>query len=80
MEQDFFNFAVETLKLYQDPNIENQVKEKAIKTLLKRSVDIQPNYGYQTKQELKCMIEYSSNAKDLFDAINAYFLTHDIRL
>ena len=40
MEQDFFNFAVETLKLYQDPNIENQVKEKAIKTLLKRSVDI----------------------------------------
>ena len=52
MEQDFFNFTVETLKLCQDPKIENHVKEKAIKTLLKRSVDIQTNYGYQTKQDL----------------------------
>lgn len=80
MEQDFFGFLIEALNLIQDPNIEAQVKEKAIKTLLKRSVDIQPNYGYQTKQDLKCMIECSPNAKDLLDVINAYFLTHDLRL
>jgi len=78
MEQDFFSLVVKTLKLYYDPNIANYVKEQAVKTLLKRCVDIQPNYGAQTKQDLKQLIEYSSNEKDLFDAISAYFLTHNI--
>ena len=53
MEQNFFTFILDFIKLLQDPNIENHIKEKAIKSLLKQSVDNQQNYGYQTKQDLE---------------------------
>lgn len=80
MEQDIFSHVVETFKLYQDPNVDNFVKEKAVKTLLKRIVDIQPNYGARTKQDFKRLIDYSQNEKDLSEMIGGYFLTHDVRL
>lgn len=79
MEQDFFTFLLDFIKLLQDPNIENHIKEKAIKSLLKQSVDNQQNYGYQTKQDLKRLIDLAPNMKTLFETIGTYFCTHDTR-
>lgn len=79
MEQDFFTFLLDFIKLLQDPNIENHIKEKAIKSFLKQSIDNQQNYGYQTKQDLKLLIDLAPNDKTLFENISAYFCTYDTR-
>ncbi len=79
MEQDFFAFILDFIKLLQDPNIENHIKEKAIKSFLKQSVDNQQNYGCQTKQDLKLLIDLAPNDKTLFETIGTYFCTHDTR-
>ena len=79
MEQDFFTFLLDFIKLLQDPNIENHIKEKAIKSFLKQSVDNQQNYGYQTKRDLNLLIDLAPDGKTLFENISAYFCTHDTR-
>lgn len=79
MEQDFFAFILDFIKLLQDPNIENHIKEKAIKSFLKQSVDNQQNYGYQTKQDLKLLIDLAPNEKTLCETIGTYLCTHDTR-
>ena len=43
MEKDYINVLIDIIKLIQDPNIEKNLKEKAIKSLLKQSV-IELNY------------------------------------
>ncbi len=80
MEKDYINVLIDIIKLIQDPNIEKNVKEKAIKSLLKQSVDIAPNYGYQTKQDLKQIIDLPMSEKELFDTIYSYFATHNVKL
>ena len=79
MEQDFFTYLLDVIKLLQDPNIENHIKEKAIKSLLKQGVDNQQNYGNQTKQDLKLLIDLAPNEKTLVESIGAYFCTYDTR-
>lgn len=42
MEKDYMSILIEMINLIQNPDIEKCTKEKAIKFLLKQSVDIIP--------------------------------------
>lgn len=78
MERDFFSVLIDTIKLIRDPNVENNIKEHAIKSILKQGVDIQPNYSHQTKDDLKKLIDLAQNEDVLFRSIITYFCTHHI--
>ncbi len=79
MEQDLLSRVIEVVKIMQDPNIEQYVKEKTFKELCKKIIDLSPRYGMQTKQALKDIVTVAKNEKQLYDAITAYQITHDIR-
>lgn len=72
MSQDYFTLLVDLAKIIQEPNIEKTIKEKAIKAILKQGVNISPNYGCRTKQDLKALIDSPLCWKDLFESICAY--------
>ena len=78
MQQDYITLLIDIIMLIQEPSIEKSVKEKAIKSLLKQSVDISPNYGSQTKRDLKQLIDMPINEKKLFDTIFTYLNTHNV--
>ena len=72
MEKDYMSILIEMINLIQNPDIEKCTKEKAIKFLIKQSVDIIPNYGCKTKQDLKDLIDLPLGEKNLFEAICTY--------
>lgn len=72
MSQDYFTLLVDLAKIIQEPNI-----EKTIKSILKEGVNISPNYGSRTKQDLKALIDSSLGEKDLFEAIYVYLATNN---
>ena len=77
MSQDYFTLLVDLAKIIQEPNIEKTIKEKTIKSILKEGVNISPNYGSQTKQDLKALIDSSLGEKDWFEAIYVYLATNN---
>lgn len=77
MSQDYFALLIDLAKIIQEPNIEKTMKEKAIKDILKQGVNISPNYGSRTKQDLKALIDSPLSEKELFEAICAYLSTND---
>ena len=77
MENNILQIVIELLELITTPNVEQYVKEKAIKKLVCQSVDIQPNYGEKTKEELKLLINSAKSELELLDAILTYISTHD---
>ncbi len=77
MSQDYFALLIDLAKIIQEPNIEKTMKEKAIKDILKQGVNISPNYGSRTKQDLKALIDSQLSEKELFEAICAYLSTND---
>lgn len=77
MENEFLQIIFEFVKLISTPNIDQYVKEKTIKELVCRSVDIQPNFGAKTKRELKLLIEASRSEIELLDFVLTYMSTHN---
>lgn len=77
MSQDYFTLLIDLAKIIQEPNIEKTIKEKAIKSILKQGVNISPNFGIRTKQDLNALIDSSLSEKDLFEAICAYLATNN---
>ena len=77
MNRDYFTLLIDLAKIIQEPNIEKTIKEKTIKSILKQGVNISPNYGSQTKQNLKNLIDSPLDEKDLFEAILAYLATNN---
>ena len=77
MSQDYFTLLVDLAKIIQEPSIEKIIKEKTIKSILKEGVNISPNYGSRTKQDLKALIDSSLGEKDLFEAIYVYLATNN---
>lgn len=77
MNRDYFTLLIDLAKIIQEPNIEKTIKEKTIKSILKQGVNISPNYGSQTKQDLKNLIDSPLDEKDLFEAILAYLATNN---
>lgn len=77
MENTSLQIVIELLKLITTPNIEQYIKEKTIKKLVCESVDIQPNYGERTKEELKFLINAAKSEIELLEAVLTYISTHD---
>lgn len=77
MSQDYFTLLIDLAKIIQEPNIEKTIKEKAIKSILKQGVNISPNFGIRTKQDLNALIDSPLDEKDLFEAILAYLATNN---
>ena len=52
-------------------------KEKKIKDLVCRSIDIQLDFGTNTKNALKTLVNTSPNEMAMADSIFGYLSTHD---
>lgn len=77
MQNDYLNIVLEMVKLITAPNIPKYVREKTIKELVCKSVEIHPNFGMKTKEELKFLINAATNEQVLLDSVIAYMSTHN---
>ncbi len=77
MDFIFLDIVLELIKIMTSPNLPQYVKEKEIKDLVCRSIDIQPNFGPNTKNALKMLVNASPNEIAMADSIFGYLSTHD---
>lgn len=77
MNYAYFNIILDMVKLITTPNLSQYVKEKSIKELVCRSVDIQPDFGVTTKQTLKTLINVARSEKEMLETVMTYMSTHD---
>ena len=52
MTNDNFSILLDCLRIVENPNIEQQAKDKAIKNLICKMIDMNMAYGNITKQDL----------------------------
>lgn len=78
MDENYFKNLAKTFSLLFDPNVSNKIKNETVKTVLKMTADIQPNFGELTKHDLKKMIDFASDWESLYIAMCTYFSTHNI--
>ena len=77
MQNDYINIVLELVKVITAPNISQYAREKTIKELVCRSVDIHPDFGSKTKRELKDIINAANNEQGILDVVFAYMSTHN---
>ncbi len=56
----------------------SEVESEIINEALRQLLDNNPNYGPQTKQTFKAMLERSKNYMNLATEVEAYIATHDV--
>lgn len=52
MRQDFLLTLLDFIKLIEDPNIERNAKDKAIKTIVKDCIDGRTDFGSYTQDKI----------------------------
>lgn len=77
MEYEQIKILLDMAKLVLTPNISQFVKEKTIKELLNRAIDIQPAFGVKTKQKLKMLINSADNEMEMTVDVSTYILTNN---
>ena len=77
MDFIFLDIVLELIKIMTSPNLPQYVKEKNIKDIVCRSVDVQPNFGPHTKNVLKTLINASPDEIVMTDSVLAYLSTHN---
>ena len=78
MENDYIKFLIECLKVIQNPDVEQSTKEKAVKELLKKSIDYSSGYGDKTKKALKDIVDISASVQEIFVSIMLYLTYNDV--
>lgn len=78
MENDYIKFLIECLKVIQNPDVEQSTKEKAVKELLKKSIDYRSGYGDKTKKALKDIVDISASVQEIFVFIMLYLTYNDV--
>ena len=77
MDFILLDIVLELIKIMTSPNLPQYVKEKKIKKLVCRSIDIQPEFGTNTKNALKKLVNTSPNEMAMADSMFGYLSTHD---
>lgn len=81
MEDKFIEFAKLIEKLVKIPNMTLTEKEtELIKEMLAQLLENNPNYGPQTKQVFKVMLDVAKHPMELAVELQAYIATHNILL
>ena len=77
MDFIFLDIVLELIKIMTSSTLPQYAKEKEIKYLVCRSIDIQPNLDPNTKNALKMLVNASPNEMAMADSIFGYLSTHD---
>ena len=80
MRQDFLLTLLDFIKLIEDPNIERNAKDKAIKTIVKDCIDGRTDFGSYTRQDLKNIVDTAPNGAMAYASIVEYLHTHNTRI
>lgn len=78
MKQDFLLKLLDFIKLIEDPNIERNAKDKAIKTIVKDCIDGRTDLMEFVKQDLKNIIDAAPNGAIACVSIVEYLHRHNI--
>ena len=74
MDFIFLDIVLKLIKIMTSPHLPQYSKEKEIKDLVSKSIDIQPNFGPNTKNALKVLVNASPNEMAMADSIFGYLL------
>ena len=80
MSDKFLEFLKVLDKMLKCPQLTLTEAEELIKAFLEQVLDNNPNYGLQTKQAFKAMLDMSNNPFELYAQLITYINSHDIRL
>ena len=81
MNDKFIEFIKLIDKLIKFPNMTVSEKEaELIKEMLAQILENNPNYGPQTKQVFKAMLDAAKHPMELAVELQAYIATHNILL
>lgn len=80
MRDNFLDFLKVLDKMLKCPQMTlTEAEVELIKTFLEQVLDNNPNYGLQTKQAFKAMLDISNNPFELCAQLITYINSHDIR-
>lgn len=79
MADRFAEFIRILRKIIQFPQMTlSEVEAEIINEVLRQLLDNNPNYGPQTKQVFKAMLEGTKKYMDLASEVESYIETHDV--